>query len=256
MSNIIKAYSVRYKTGSKMLIDYKDKDPEIESRRLQMAGNAQGEGEFEEGLQAVVVDEIEAEEERKKEAEKIIDDARKKAAKILEEAKQEAIKIKEDAFKSASKQGYEEGMKKACQETDRIKQELKEQKAGQDREYRMLLDQMEGEVADLVASLVTKITGVLADDKKDLILYLVEKGLKNYDNLDSYNIRVSSSDYDFVLSKKEYLEDITGCDIQITADSQLSKNQCLIETESRVIDCSLDVQLNNLANDLKLLASI
>lgn len=120
----------------------------------------------------------------------------------------------------------------------------------------MLLDQMEGEVADLVASLVTKITGVLADDKKDLILYLVEKGLKNYDNLDSYNIRVSSSDYDFVLSKKEYLEDITGCDIQITADSQLSKNQCLIETESRVIDCSLDVQLNNLANDLKLLASI
>lgn len=239
-----------------MMIDYKDKDPEIELRRLKMVGKDQDTGEFEEGLQALVVEETFSEEEQKKEAGLIIENAKRNATDILNEAKQEAIKIKEEAFRQASKQGYEEGIKKANQDAERIKQELREQKVRQEKEYQMLLSQMEGKVAELVASLVAKITGVLAEDKKDIILYLVEKGLRAYDNLETYTIRVSSYDYDLLLSRKEYLEEIVGGDIQITVDSKLDKNQCLIETESKVIDCSLDVQLNNLISDIKLLASV
>jgi len=256
LSNIIKAYSVQYKSGSRILIDYKDKDLEIEEKRLNRISQVRDEGEFEEGLQAVVVDQIKTEEEIKKETDQILEDARKKAAEILEEAKQEAVRIKEEAFKQATKQGYDEGIKKALKEAEKIKQELNEQKLRQEKEYQMLISQIEGNVAELVGSLVTKITGILAEDKADIILYLVEKGLRAYDNLDSYNIRVSSQDYDLLLSKKEYLEEITGCQIQITPDLQLKKNECVIESESKVIDCSLDVQLNNLVNDLKLLSCI
>ncbi|CRZ34566.1 flagellar assembly protein FliH [Herbinix hemicellulosilytica] len=256
MSNIIKAYSVQYKTGSKILIDYKDKVSEIEEKRLNKISQVQNEGEFEEGLQAVVVDQIKTEEEIKKETEQILEDARIKAAEILEEAKQEAVRIKEEAFKQASKQGYDEGIKKAGKEAEKLRQELNEQKLRQEKEYQMLLSQIEGNVAELVASLVTKITGILTEDKTDIILYLVEKGLRAYDNLDSYNIRVSSEDYDLLLSKKDYLEEITGCQIQISKDLHLMKNQCVIESENKVIDCSLDVQLNNLVNDLKLLSCI
>jgi len=257
LSNIIKAYAVQYRSGSRILIDYKEKDPEIESRRLiKINKDRSEEGEFEEGLQAVVVDQVQPDEDQKKEAGKIIEDARRKADEILETAKTEAARIKENAFRQASKQGYEEGYKKAILEAEKIKQELNEQRIRQDKEYQMLLGQIEGRVAELVASLVTKITGIMVEDKSDIILYLVEKGLKAYDNLDSYNIRVSSDDYEMLLSKKEYLEGIVNREIQITADSQLDKNQCLIECESKVIDCSLDVQLNNLTNDLKLLSSI
>ena len=256
MSNIIKAYAVRYATGSKILIDYKDKDPEIEARRLNMTGKVNSEGGFQEGIQAVVVDQIESEEELKIEAEEIIDSAHKKAAQILEDAKKEAIKIREEAYKQAVKQGYEDGLKKAGQEAEKLKQELKEQKIRQEKEYENILSQIEGNVADLVASLVKKITGIIVEDKSDIILYLVEKGLRAYDHLDSYNIRVSGHDYEFLVSKKEYLEDIIGREIQISLDSSLEKNQCLIENESKVIDLSLNVQLENLVNDIRLLACI
>lgn len=256
MSNIIKAYAVQYKTGSKILIDYKDRDPEIEARRLNMTNMSDGEEKFKGGIQAVVVDQISSEEEQKKEAGVIIENAKNKAARILDEAKLEAAKIKENAFREASSKGYDEGLKKACQEVEKLKQELEEQKIRQEREYESKLSQIEGKVADLIASLVTKITGILVEDKNDIILYLVEKGLRAYDNLDSYNIRVSSYDYDLLLTKKEYLEGIVGCGIQISQDSSLEKNQCLIESENKVIDCSLNVQLDNLVNDLKLLACI
>ena len=35
--------------------------------------------------------------------------------------------------------------------------------------------------------------------------------------------------------------------------SILEKNQCIIDTENQIVDCSVDVQLDNLINDLKLL---
>lgn len=239
-----------------MIIDYKAKDLEIEAKRLSKASESGTDGGFEEGLQAVVVDSIVSEEEQQKEAGIIIENAKKEAADILDKAKQEAIMIKEEAYKKAEKEGYEEGLRKGNLEADKIKKELNELKIRQNKEYMDLLGQIEPRVADLIISLITKLTGILVEDKKDIILYLVEKSLRDYDNLDSYNIRVSKADYDLILSKKEYLEEITGNSIQISVDSKLDKNQCLIDTESKVIDCSLDVQLNNLVNDIKLLSSI
>lgn len=256
MSNIIKAYSIRYKTSSTMTLDYSTKDLEIEAKRLSKVTNSGDNGGFEEGLQAVVVDSIVSEEEQKAEAGKIINDAKKKAADILEEAKKEAITIKEETRKEAEKLGYEEGLRKANIEIQKIKNELIEQKNKQNKEYQDLLANFEWQAADLIASLITKLTGILVEDKKDIILYLIEKALRDYDNLDSYNIRVSKADYDLISSKKEYLEDVTGLDIQISVDPKLEKNQCQIETENKLIDCSLDVQLSNLVNDIKLLSSI
>lgn len=254
MSNIIKAYAVRYKADNTILIDYRDKAWEPETKQSGMDGEGRNDGEFKKGLQAVVVDEIKSEEEQKKEAGAIIENARKKAEEILKKAREEAARIKEEAFIQASKQGYNEGLKKACEEAEKIKKELNEQKNRQEMEYQKLIADMEESAAELIASLVKKITGIEVEDKKDIIIYLIEKGLRAYDSLDSYNIRVSSADYEYVLSKKEYLEGILGRDIQITADAQLEKNQCLIESENKIIDLSLNVQLDNLANDIKLLA--
>ena len=42
--------------------------------------------------------------------------------------------------------------------------------------------------------------------------------------------------------------------IEITEDSALKRNECLIETDAGVFDCSLDVQLDNLIKDIRLLS--
>ena len=43
--------------------------------------------------------------------------------------------------------------------------------------------------------------------------------------------------------------------LEIIEDSTLSRNQCFIETEDRLLDVSLDVQLKNLSEHFKMLAS-
>lgn len=256
MSNIIKSYTIRYEPDSKMTIDYKDRDEELQAKRMRKLPEAQIDEGFEEGIKAVVVDPIVTEEENKKRAESIIENANREAARIIEAAKEEARRLTEDTIEKSRKQGYEEGIKKGSQEIEKLKKDLLEQQRFQKEDYRNKLAGIEGQVTELIISLITKITGILIEDKTDIILYLVEKALTEDDRPDNYTIRVSREDFDILSSKKEYIEGITGREIQIALEGQLGKNQCLIETENRVINCSLDVQLNNLIKDIKLLSSI
>lgn len=256
MSNVIKSYTIRYKEDNKITIDFAAKDEELQAKRSSLLAQTQTEEGFEDGLQAYVVDPIVTEEEQQKKAELIVEMARKEAEAILEAAKDEVKKLKEEAIENAEKQGYEEGLRRGEQEIQQLKSSLIEQKELQKQEYQEIIEGIQGQVTELIISLITKLTGIFVEDKADIILYLVEKALADDDSKDSYTLRVSSDDKDIIFSKKEYIEGIIGREIQITVDPQLGKNQCLIETENKIIDCSLDVQLNNLITDLKLLSSV
>lgn len=256
MSNVIKSHSIRYESDSKMTIDYKARDEELQTKRISLLPKAQSLEGFEEGLQAVVVDTIISEEEQQKKADLIIEKAKKEAADILETAKEEARKLTENTKEIAWKQGYEEGIEKGNQEIQNIKNSLLEQQQIQKEEYHNIIEDTSDKVTDLMVSLISKLTGIFVEDKTDIILYLVDKALRDNESTEDLSIRVSEEDVDILSSKKEYMEGIIGRDIQITVDPQLAKNQCLIETESKLIDCSLDVQLNNLITDLKLLSSV
>ena len=256
MSNMIKASSIRYKADSKMTIDYKDRDEELQAKRNNKAVLQVTDEEFTGGLEAVVVDAIASEEDQKKKAELIIKEAENEAGNILEAAKEEAKKLKDATIESARRQGYEEGIKKANQEIDLIKKKLLDQEIHQKKEYEELLTSVEGRVADLLGSLLTRLTGILVEGKEDIILYLVQKALRDVEGIEECTISVSSEDYDFIISKKEYIEGLIDGSINVSIDPQLIKNQCIIETEGKLFDCSLDVQMDNLIKDLKMLSAI
>ena len=256
MSNIIKSYTIRYESEIKMTIDHKNRDEELQAKRVNKLSQPELAEGFEEGLQAVLVDPIATDEEQRKSAWAIIDNANKEAADILEAARMEAQRITEVARKKAQDQGYEDGLNRGNKEIQQIKNNLMEQREIQNKEYQETLAGIEGHVAELMVSLITKLTGIFVEDKTDIILYLVEKTLLNDDSSENYTIRVSREDVEVLSSKKEYIEGVINREIHIVADSQLTKNQCLIETDNKVINCSLDVQLNNLITDLKLLSSI
>lgn len=256
MSNIIKSYSIQYEPNSKITIDYKDKYEEIQAKLLNKTAKPHIDEEFHLGLEAEVVDAISIEDEQREKAEAIVDKAKKQAADILEEAKVEASKLKETTLREAMTKGYEDGINKGNQEIEQIKSKLKESERQQKAEYQSMLEGVEGQVSEIIASLITKLTGILVEDKMDIINYLVEKTLLKNNELESYTIRVSDEDFNALSSKKKHIEEIVGKEIQIISDTALSKNQCLIETENKIIDCSLDVQLNNLITDIRMLSSL
>ena len=68
-------------------------------------------------------------------------------------------------------------------------------------------------------------------------------------------IRVSKEDIGFVtMQKSKLLGGLNEVTAEIVEDATLQKNECLIETEGGIFDCSLDVELEALSKKLKLLS--
>jgi len=259
LSNMIKAYSVRYDEVIKKTIDTHLRiNKEIEVKRFQVLQPIEAQGDFIEGLHALVIEAIPIKEDVLEKSSVLIDNAKIEAEHILEQAKKEAEKLKKDAFAAGQKNGFDEGSLQAKRDLQKRKAEYDEKEIQLQKEYSDMALTLEPQMVEIIALLVEKITGIIVGDKEEVILYLVEKALKNMDKQDEYTIRVSKEDYEYVCMRKNRLLGAIGREvpIYITEDASLKKNMCLIETELRVINCSLDVQLNNLITDLKLIGGI
>jgi flagellar assembly protein FliH len=114
---------------------------------------------------------------------------------------------------------------------------------------------LEPQFAEIVASLVEKITGVLCQDKKDTIVYLIHQALKQLERTQTVTLRVSKEDILLVSGKKEELKQCVaqGVSFEVMEDESLGANQCIIETDNKMIDCSLDVQLQNVKEQIRML---
>ncbi len=260
MSNMIKAYSVRYDDLAKKTIDTHFRIDRVLEERRQYTLSLQKPKEegFVEGLEAVVVDPIPSATENIEKANEIIENAKKEAQIIIDEAKKEAERLKEETYQTAQRKGYEEGMIQSKREAEKLNAEYSEKSLRLQNEYDDMVQSLEPQMAQVIASMVEKMTGVIVEDKEDIILYLIHQSMKDLDKSNSYTIRVSNEDYDYVISHQDILLNTIGKEVNLDViqDASLTKNQCLIETDLRVINCSLDVQLNNLISDLKLISNI
>ncbi len=261
MSNVIKAYTIRYEETSKKTIDTHTRiDKELEERRKKavVAALPSTDGEFVEGIKALMIDPGPSQEELSERASSLIEDAREEASRILESAKAEAERIKSEAYSEGQKKGYGDGLLQNQKEMNKLKADYEEKARYLKQEYDKMAEALEPQMADLIASLVEKITGIVIEDKEEVILYLVDKALKNMDNSDEYTIKVSKEDFEYISMRKNLLLSAIGREVPlyIVEDANLKRNQCFIETELKVINCSLDIQLNNLIMDLKLIAGI
>ncbi|MDF2906550.1 MAG: hypothetical protein K0R34_1871 [Herbinix sp.] len=261
MSNVIKAYTIRYEETSKKTIDTHMRiDKELEERRSQIkiAALPLADGEFVEGIKAVVIDQGPTKEEIAEKAALLLEEAKNEANHILDHARKEAEKMKSEAYSEGQKKGYGDGLLQSQNEMNKLKSDYDEKSRHLKREYDEMATSLEPQMAEIIAVLVEKITGIVIEDKEEVILYLVDKTLKNIDKCDEYTIKVSKEDFEYISMRKNLLLGAIGREVPmyIVEDSSLKKNQCFVETELKVINCSLDVQLNNLIMDLKLIAGI
>jgi flagellar assembly protein FliH len=235
-------------------------DKELEERRSQIkiAALPLADGEFVEGIKAVVIDQGPTKEEIAEKAALLLEEAKNEANHILDHARKEAEKMKSEAYSEGQKKGYGDGLLQSQNEMNKLKSDYDEKSRHLKREYDEMATSLEPQMAEIIAVLVEKITGIVIEDKEEVILYLVDKTLKNIDKCDEYTIKVSKEDFEYISMRKNLLLGAIGREVPmyIVEDSSLKKNQCFVETELKVINCSLDVQLNNLIMDLKLIAGI
>ena len=89
--------------------------------------------------------------------------------------------------------------------------------------------------------------------KREMLLHLVSNAMRGIRETRQYKIRVSEAEVSFLREHREELQEKVGEDVQIeiVMDPMLSESQCMIDADSGVYDCSLDVELDNLTRDLR-----
>lgn len=184
------------------------------------------------------------------------------ADRILAEAREEAERL----FEEAKTQGFQAGIADAEKKADallmerraQLEQELEEYRAqvyAETEEYRA---QIEPQLVETLLTVYSKVTKAIADDKKDMIYYLVDNVLRNAEMSHEFSIRCSEEDYKFLQNNKDKLYGSGSPDIriEIIKDLSMERNQCIIETDTGVFDCSLDIQLDHLRESIHLLSCL
>ena len=205
---------------------------------------------FQGGMNVLNMDDV-----RREEREKMQKETSQEREELLAEAHKEAQKIVQKAQEEGRNEGFEQGQAQAKERLQEAALKLQKQ---MEQERQVLKEQeeaLEPKYAEIMAALIEKITGVLCSDKKDVIVYLIHQALNQLEKTKSVNLRVSKADVLRVSANKEELKKCVseGVEFDITEDDSLKENQCIIETDQRIIDCSLDVQLQNLKDQIKML---
>lgn len=277
MSNLIKSAFFNVEQEDKRIIDsdshVEEFIPNIFSAAIENYGDDENddvsfqdgekdiEASYHDGMSVIRIDDVleeekqKLEEENRQKAAEILEEANEKASKIINEANENSDRIKKEAYEEGMNQGLSDGRQQAQEEADMLRKEYESECDKRMDQITQYENSLESKFADILIGLVTKITGIVCEDKKDVIIYLIDNALHNVSKSKDITIRVSKNDIMMVESEKDKFISGLSDDVSldIVEDDRLSDNQCIIETESGVIDCSLDAQLDNLKEQLRLI---
>ncbi len=187
------------------------------------------------------------------EADYLLADARKEAERLLQEADEKAQTV----FEEQKKLGYAEGVREKeilLEEQKRgIQEELEEKKKGLSDAYEKKLAAMESDIVDAVIQVFDKVFQIQFEDKREILLALVENTLLDIDTGNKIRIRANDIDLTMLKTHAELLQKQVGQDVSIEFmhDKNCSEGQCQIETPYGVFDCGVDTQLSALLKDLR-----
>lgn len=271
LSNLYKQYFVQNQPNNARVIDPNAllelrAVKELERQREEAKRQAMLAQSFEAGIirtdteyiEEIVEEEpVDSVETAREEAERILSEANMKAEQIAREAQMDAEALREE-YKA---QGYAEGASVKEQELQELQKRLETDFALKNQmlesEYIRKRDNMEAELVDVILEVFNKVFHIQFDSKKHILMHLINDAILNIEGDRNFRIKVADSN---VLFLENHREDILervghGIDLEFIADSTMDGNECLIETDSGIFDCSLETQLENLIKDIKSLCS-
>ena len=278
MSNLLKRSSVINK--DERVIDYNDLIKKKIQTIMESKHNEMDADGFINGLHADVVEELISDddtadaltedaamgeqqaaaslENTNAEAERIIEEARLQAEQIIADANKNA----DAAFEEAKQNGYYEGNEKAQEEMNikqaQLEAEFDNKRKELEQEFFPPKVFFVPELVEVITDVFRKVTGVVAEDNQEIILHLINDVMHNADGSRDYVIKVSPDDYKFLVNNqgKIYCAMSREVNIDIVEDASPPRFLCLIETNTGIFNCSLDIELNNLIKNIKLLSCV
>lgn len=266
MSNLYKPWFVRTETTNARVINSdailaecfeKNAQRVLEEQKETKDGFAEGLAAEETGNVIKAEPEIDYVALAKEEAERILGEARSQAEELVSQAQAEADGIQE----TARNKGYQDGKDALNQELEELRRQLEasyQKKLGElESDYSAKRADMEKDLVDVILTVFNKVFHIQFDNKKHILMYLIDHAILNIDGEKRFRVKVAAGNVLFLENHKEEILDRVGHDIEleILSDATMEGNDCIIETDSGVFDCSLGTQLENLIKDIRSLCS-
>ncbi len=199
---------------------------------------------------------IELEKSIRTQADIILEQARVQGAMAKEKALQEAEAEKTAILEAARQNGYEEGRQRLLQEQEAMEASFAEKERQLSEEFEKKQKELEPMATEVIVKLLESLTGVCLESRKGIVTHLVTKALSEADRSSSFLIKVSKEDLEEVKGAADGLRSLFEREVtlEVVQDVLLKKGECMIETDSNIIDCSLGTQLEGLIEDIRLLS--
>ena len=268
LSNLYKSRFVIDSTKEKRIINSNEKVAECMEDYIRMKREeALADGEFVEGLDAESVEVLEDPQEvenapqvetvsEEEQAQSLLETAKAEADQILEDAKMQAEHMREQALEEGRQDGYKAGQEQALMEMQNEQNRLKGLQDDLKNDYDKKCAELEPQLVDVITDVVEKVFQIQFADQKNVLLYLIQNAIQNADGCREFRIHVGEGSYAYVSEHKAELAERVGGDLRLDLieDAALSDDQCMIETEAGVFDCSVGVQMKNLIKEIKALS--
>ena len=198
---------------------------------------------------------IEMEKAIRTQADVILEQARAQGEQVKEKARMAAEAERAEVFEAARQAGYEEGRERMLLEQQELERAFAEKERQLSEQFENKQKELEPMATDVIVKLLDYLTGVCLETRKGIVTYLVTKALTEADRSESFLIKVSKEDYEEVKGASDKLRSLFEREVtlEVVQDVLLKKGECLIETDSNIIDCSLGTQLEGLLEDIRLL---
>ncbi len=181
----------------------------------------------------------------RKEAEYIIESAKAEASKIKARAEKEAAIRAADIEKEAAEKGYRQGVQEAQNLYESILQEAQSIREQAKAEYRQMMEGLERDFVEIVLAIARKVIGEEIRLNKENILLLIKHAFEKCTNKDEIILKVSASDYEYVMKNRDkLLKMLEGAEvIEIKKDPHLKDASCILETPLGSVNAGVETKL-------------
>lgn len=198
--------------------------------------------------------------------EEILAEARQQADEILARASAKVTQMEKEAQEQALllyEQKRQEGYAKGCADAEseleiektRIRAEYETLQQDFQKEYENKMDSMEQDLVEVMIEVFHKVFHVQFDNKKQILLHLIKDTLLDVEVGKTFSIRVAENNFKYIESHVTEIKEKIGNDVSIDVinDVSLKDGDCIIETETGVYNCGIDMVLENLEKDIRIL---
>ena len=196
------------------------------------------------------LDETPAARERTAEAADIVESARERSAELVREVSAHIGELEQTGRQAGFELGYAEGLQTAAgdlaQALELVQAAAREGKAIRDQ----IIESAEGELIELVIEALERVIAVRVEQDRELVLETVRRGLDRVGAQRVVRVRVHPDDASVV---RAWLDERggEGARWELRPDGGVTIGGCVIDTEAGEVDARLDVQLAQIAAQLR-----